>query len=119
MPRETFFSRLDEEEERKSNEFSQRRVGFVSPKMKQLVLGIIAAEGFPSLFPYLGGPLRKGKIAGITALFNNTRTLDLKSQLEVLKYSFGFLMIDGSENANVSWLLNFRVRAFLKSAVKH
>ncbi|CAH3028289.1 unnamed protein product, partial [Porites evermanni] len=37
MPRETFFSRLDEEEQRKSNEFGQRRVGFVSPKMKRLV----------------------------------------------------------------------------------
>ena len=95
MPRETFFSRLDEEEERKSNEFSQRRVGFVSPKMKRLVLGIIAAKGLPSLFPSLGGPLRKGKIAGITAIFNNkliTRELwTLKSQLDMLKCSFGFL----------------------------
>ena len=78
MPRETFFSRLDEEEERKSNEFSQRRVGFVSPKMKRLVLGIIAAEGLPSLFPSFGGPLRKGKIAGITAIFNNTGSLNLQ-----------------------------------------
>ena len=25
-------------------------------------------------------------------------------------------MIDGSENANVSWLLNFGIRMFLKSA---
>lgn len=91
MPRETFFSRLDEEEERKSNEFSQRRVGFVSPKMKRLVLGIIAAEGLPSPFPSFGGPLRKLKIAWITALFNNTGSLDLKSQLEVLNCSFGFL----------------------------
>jgi len=77
MPRETFFSRLDEEEERKSNEFSQRRVGFVSPKMKRLVLGF-PSPPLPSPFPSFGGPLRKGKIAGTTALFNNTRTLDLK-----------------------------------------
>ena len=26
-------------------------------------------------------------------------------------------MIDGSENANVSWLLNFRIRVYMKSAV--
>ena len=26
-------------------------------------------------------------------------------------------MIDGSQNANVSWLLNFRIRVFMKSAV--
>lgn len=85
MPRETFFSRLDEEEERKSNEFSQRRVGFVSPKMKRLVLGIMAAEGLPSPLPSFGGPLRKPNIAGISAIFNNTGSLGLKSQLEVLK----------------------------------
>ena len=95
MPRETFFSRLDEEEERKSNEFGQRRVGFVSPKMKRLVLGIIATEGLPSPFLSFGGPLRKLKIAGISE------------------------MIDGSENANVIWLLNLRVRVFLTSAVEH
>ena len=27
-------------------------------------------------------------------------------------------MIDGSENAIVSWLLNFRIRMFVKSTVK-
>ena len=27
-------------------------------------------------------------------------------------------MIDGSENAIVSWLLNFRIRMFVKSAVR-
>ena len=27
------------------------------------------------------------------------------------------MMIDGSENTNVSWLLNFRIRMFLKSTV--
>ena len=85
MPRETFFSRLDEEEERKSNEFSQRRVGFVSQKMKRLVLGIKAADGLPSPFPSFGGPLKKPNIAGISAIFNNTGSLGLKSQVEVLK----------------------------------
>ena len=35
MPREDFFSQLDEEEERKSNEFIKRRVNFAIPQAKR------------------------------------------------------------------------------------
>jgi len=35
MPREDFLSQLDEEEERKSNEFIKRRVNFAIPQAKR------------------------------------------------------------------------------------
>jgi len=44
MPREDFFSQLDEEEERKSNEFIKRRVNFAIPQAKRCLSPVMDSE---------------------------------------------------------------------------